>query len=316
MTAATHLKSLQALEMAIREGSLKDAAARLGITPAAVGQRIRALEDYLGTDLLLRGRSGLKPTADLAIAQADLKSAFAALDRVTAALDFRRVTEIHVVADTDWAELWLLPRLPAFRDVNPNILFCINGVGDVPLRLGAPDCRIEYGNLPGGDVLFRDRMLPVTGPDNLRRLAVWDDKLHMEGLPLLHLEAQRDDPLRPGWPEWFDSFGQRIEGVGRGVHYKHARLALEAVRQEVGFLACGLSLIQEDLDAGRVVLPFPPHQSIEAPMPYSLRISDHAVMRPQVQRFRDWLCAEGHATANFIATAAADQAPTASSALR
>jgi LysR family glycine cleavage system transcriptional activator len=51
MSAATHLKSLQALEMAIRVGSLKGAANHLGITPAAVGQRIRSLENYLGVDL-------------------------------------------------------------------------------------------------------------------------------------------------------------------------------------------------------------------------------------------------------------------------
>jgi len=69
--------------MAIRLGSLRDAAEQLGITPAAVGQRIRSLEDYLGTDLLVRGRSGLKPTADMHPALSDLKAAFAALDRVT-----------------------------------------------------------------------------------------------------------------------------------------------------------------------------------------------------------------------------------------
>jgi LysR family glycine cleavage system transcriptional activator len=45
MVAVTHLKSLQAVELAIRKGSLKEAADVLGITPAAVGQRVRALED-------------------------------------------------------------------------------------------------------------------------------------------------------------------------------------------------------------------------------------------------------------------------------
>jgi len=50
MTSVTHLKSLQALELAVREGSLTAAAVKLGITPAAVGQRIRSLEDYLGVD--------------------------------------------------------------------------------------------------------------------------------------------------------------------------------------------------------------------------------------------------------------------------
>ena len=58
MTAASHLKSLQALEMAIRMGSLKVAADQLRITPAAVGQRIRSLEEYLGTDLLCGGAPG------------------------------------------------------------------------------------------------------------------------------------------------------------------------------------------------------------------------------------------------------------------
>ena len=56
MAVTTHLKSLQALELAVRTGSFKAAAETLGITPAAIGQRIRSLEDYLGTDLLVRGR--------------------------------------------------------------------------------------------------------------------------------------------------------------------------------------------------------------------------------------------------------------------
>ncbi len=305
MTIASHLKSLQALEMAIRVGSLKNAAPRLGITPAAVGQRIRTLEEYLGTDLLLRGRSGLRPTPELERALDDLVAAFSALDRLTETLDFQRVTEIHVVADSDWADMWLQPRLPAFRADHPNIHFCINGAGDVPLRLGAPDRRIEYGDPAGGIELYRDRLLPLSGPDNLRRIADWDDTLHMEGMPLLHLAAQRDEPHRPGWPAWFDSFGQRIKGVGRGVHYKHARQALEAVREEVGFLLCGLLLVQGDIVANRVVLPFPAGQCIEAPMPYVLRISDHAAARPQVRRFCDWLAEQSRITRNDLARATA-----------
>jgi LysR family glycine cleavage system transcriptional activator len=66
MIAPSHLKSLQALELALRAGSLKSAADVLAITPAAVGQRIKTLEDYLGIDLVVRGRSGLRPTAALA----------------------------------------------------------------------------------------------------------------------------------------------------------------------------------------------------------------------------------------------------------
>ena len=288
MPAATHLKSLQALELAIREGSLKGAAEKLGITQAAVGQRIRSLETYLGTDLLLRGRSGLQPTPELQTALADLQSAFAALERATETLDFQRISEIHIVADPDWAELWLEPRLPAFRSKHPNLLFCINGAGDVPLRLGTPDLRITYGD-GSGEPLYRDAFLPVTGPDNPRRIADWDREMPMEGMPLLHLKDQRDRDDVPGWVAWFAEYGQRQTGTDRGVHYQNARVALEAARENVGFLVCGLSLVLEDLDSGALVLPFPSRQNLIAPHPYRMSIRHDSAARPQIKRFVSWL---------------------------
>lgn len=196
-----------------------------------------------------------------------------------------------------------MPRLPAFRAENPNILFCINGAGDVPMRLGAPDCRIEYRMPDKGEELFRESLLPVSGPDNLRRLADWDKDMPLEGMPFLHLEAQRDDPLRPGWQDWVDRFGYRREGATRGVHYRHARLALEAVRQNVGFLVCGLSLVAKDLEEGRVVLPYPVHQSLAAPLPYVLSLTGHGAARPQLQRFCDWLRDEARQTRDMVETA-------------
>ena len=108
-------------------------------------------------------------------------------------------------------------------------------------------------------------------------------------MPFLHLEAQRDDPQRRGWPHWVERFGYHREGAARGVHYRHARLALEAVRQNVGFLICGLSLVEDDLEQGRIVLPYPAHQSLVAPKPYVLTLTAHGTLRPQLQRFVDWL---------------------------
>lgn len=299
MTSATHLKSLQALELAVREGSLNAAAVKLGITPAAVGQRIRSLEDYLGTDLLMRGRSGLQPTPELQHALTDLRSAFAAMDRVVDTLNFQRVSEIHVVADPDWADLWLAPRLPEFRSQFPNIRFCINGNGDVPLRIGSPDLQIVYADAPG-KVLFRDVIVTATGPDNPRRLANWDAKNEMEGMPLLHLRRQRDQDDYPGWVAWFKAFGHREIGNDRGIHYPNARLALEAVRENVGFLVCGLSLMLRDLEEGNMVHPFPISKNIIAPFPYRLRTSPNAARRPQIQKFADWLELKSHETQRKI----------------
>ena len=297
---ATHLKSLQAIEVALRTGSLKAAAGELGITPAAVGQRIRALEDYLGTDLLVRGRSGLHPTPELSAALPDLRTAFSALDRVSLTLDFQRVSELHIVADPDWSELWLAPRLPSFREDHPNILFCINGAGDVPMRLGAPDIRVEYGGADKGEPLFSDYLVPVCSPDNLRRIADYDTEHEMEGMPLLHLEEHRSHRDKPGFREWFDAFGTRRTGADRGPYYKRAKMALEAVRKDVGFLVCGISLIESDLNQGSLVLPYPAEKGLSAPHPFRIRQREQTSQRPQLRRFVEWLKREAAETQEQI----------------
>src|SRR5580698_9901390 len=124
--ALSHLKSLQALELALRLGSLQAAGRAMWITPAAVGQRIKALEDYLGIELVVRGRSGLRPTSELSGAIEHLRVAFQELDTVSALLNLQRGDEIHIAATSDFAELWLRPRLERFRTQHPHVLFCIN----------------------------------------------------------------------------------------------------------------------------------------------------------------------------------------------
>ena len=80
------------------------------------------------------------------------------------------------------------------------------------------------------------------------------------------------------------------------MHYRHARLALEAVRQNVGFLICGLSLVEDDLAQGRIVLLYPAHQSLLAPRPYVLTVTAHGTQRPQLLRFLEWLRGEARST--------------------
>jgi LysR family glycine cleavage system transcriptional activator len=287
-----HLKSLQALELAVRTGSLKAASEQLGITPAAVGQRIKALEDYLGLDLLVRGRSGIRPTRELSAALAHLSAAFREMETVARVLDFQRVHEIHVVADTDWADLWLRPRLAGFKAQNPNILFCVNGVGDVPMRLGQADCEIWFGPSRNGseeDELFRDYLLPVSSPENTRRVSAVPSAERLEGFPLLHLDCYHADPSSIGWPQWVSRYGYRKTAAGRGIRYARIVQALEAVYSDAGLLICGLALAQGQLESGRLSLPFPLRQGAWTGHAYRVAFKETAARRSQVGLFRSWL---------------------------
>lgn len=331
MARVTHLNSLQALETAIRKGSLQGAAKQLGITPAAVGQRIRALESFLETDLLLRGRSGLQPTPVLRRALDDLTDAFDALGRVADTLDLQRTAEIHIVADADLSELWLARRLDAFRTEMPNVHFNLNGLGDVPMRLGAPDIVIDRnpkGRAADGEVLFHEIFAPVASPENAARIAdpdlvigpgtrprylpvggadVWRHSVKgsVEGFPLLHTQPRPEQPGTPNLAEWFETFGYQRTAPERGVRYTHIRDALDGARSDAGLVITGLSYILDDLAHDRLRLPFLPHQCLTSEHPYRMAVRQGALARPQVARFRDWLSAEAADLARRMAAVVA-----------
>src|SRR5512141_675491 len=54
-----HLNALRAFEAAARRLSFAAAAEELNVTASAVSQQITTLEDYLGSPLFVRGKSGL-----------------------------------------------------------------------------------------------------------------------------------------------------------------------------------------------------------------------------------------------------------------
>jgi LysR family glycine cleavage system transcriptional activator len=285
--------------MTIRKGSLKAAAEELSITPAALGQRIKTLEDFLGFDLLVRGRSGIRPTPELESALAHLGAGFRELETVTRILDFQRVHEIHIVADSDWADLWLKPRLDRFKQNHPNTLFCINGVGDVPVRLGQADCEVWLGSTRRGsneDVLFHDYLVPVSSPENTERIAKLQEAIRLEGFPLLHLDCYTTGEGTFGWPEWVRRHGYRKTATGRGIRYGQVINALEAVYSNAGLIICGLALIQPQVKDSKLSLPFPIFQGEWSGQPYRIAFTESALRRSQSNEFRNWLVSEASTT--------------------
>jgi len=303
MTGPSHLKSLQALDLALRTGSLRGAAQVLAITPAAVGQRIKALEDYLGFELLTRGRSGLRPTPELTNAVEPLAAAFDKLNTVSQLLDFQRINEIHIAANSDFVELWLQPRLARFKAAHPNILFCINAEGDVPLRLGQADCEITFskpGSDGGTDVLFGDFLAPIGSVENTERISkiAADDKL--EGFPLLHLDFYKDDPRAIGWPEWIGAHGYRKTALQRGIRFQRIAPALDAVFSSAGFMICGLALLSQLIDDHRISFPFSLATGAWTSHAYCANFRAGALVKPQVKRFRNWLIDESRVTQAWL----------------
>ena len=305
MFVLTHLKSLQALQLALRCGSLKGAAQLLAITPAAVGQRVKALEDYLGMQLVVRGRSGLQPTAALAQAMAHLDSGFRELQRVGDILDMQRSHEIHIAAAPDFAEMWLAPRLDQFRQLHPNIRFCVNGEGEAAMRLAPVDCEISFGPpRPGSGsdiVLFRDFVLPIASPEISQRLLRLAKRERLEGFPLLHLDFYKDDPQVPNWSAWIRQRRLKRTAPDRGIRFQRASRALEAVLANAGLTLCGVAMISGAIAAQSVSMPFPLSSGTWTSHAFQARLRSDALVRPQVKQFREWLVKESRLTEQWLA---------------
>ena len=77
-----HLNAYRALEATLRCGSQRAAADDLNVTPAAIAQHIRTLEDILGTPLFARTANGLQPSEAARAVADDLRTAFETLSRV------------------------------------------------------------------------------------------------------------------------------------------------------------------------------------------------------------------------------------------
>jgi LysR family transcriptional regulator, chromosome initiation inhibitor len=120
---------LAALAAVISEGSFERAARALHVTPSAVSQRIRQLEERVGAVLVQRGTpcavtaAGaplLRHAERVALLEADLPAALPGLRRERPGLLARRAT-LRIAVNADSLATWLVPALAHFAQAAPQV---------------------------------------------------------------------------------------------------------------------------------------------------------------------------------------------------
>ena len=124
----THLplNALRVFDAAARHLSFTRAADELAVTPAAVGQQIRALEDLLGVVLFRRTSKGLELTEEAGAGLAALRTGFLHFEDAVQAMQAGQSSHVYTIAaPRDFFAAWLAPRLAAFRAANPQVRFML-----------------------------------------------------------------------------------------------------------------------------------------------------------------------------------------------
>jgi LysR family glycine cleavage system transcriptional activator len=148
----THLplNALRVFDAAARHLSFTRAADELAVTPAAVGQQIRALEDVLGVVLFRRTSKGLELTDEAVAGLEPLRSGFLQLEDSVRAMQAGQSSHVYTIAaPRDFFAAWLAPRLGAFRAANPDVRYALVAGEDTDFTEANLDLAVRWTDGPG-----------------------------------------------------------------------------------------------------------------------------------------------------------------------
>ncbi len=149
----THLplNGLRVLDAAARHLSFTRAADELAVTPAAVGQQIRALEDTLGVVLFRRTAKGLELTPEGEAGLDALRAGFLQFEEAVRAMQAGQSSKtLTIAAPRDFTAKWLAPRLADFGRDDPELRFVLLSADEgLDFTQANLDLAIVYAEGPG-----------------------------------------------------------------------------------------------------------------------------------------------------------------------
>lgn len=293
------LNALRTFEAAARHGSFKLAAEELCVTQAAVSRQIQVLEEFYGLKLFLRGNRKVELTND---GHSLYLAASSALHHIATAsrelLRRNRQDYLSLTTTTAFAQLWLLPRLKRLRDQHPQLqLHLISGEGNPDYQEGFTAAvtlgLVEHPQYVA-EYLFAEEIFPVCTPEFLEQhpqLSTLDGLLTVTLLNLSasHWKARLWTPV--DWSFWLMRFGLDASVSKETMDFSHFSMLLDAVQQGVGVGLAWRHLVQQQLDAGKLVRPLNETYVAADRKHYFVCRRDLAASM-EMRILRDWLLAE------------------------
>jgi LysR family transcriptional regulator, glycine cleavage system transcriptional activator len=283
------LNGLRAFEAAARHLSFTRAASELNVTQTAISHQIRRLEDQLGKRLFVRKSRALALTSEARDYLPAVRTAFDDLRRATARLRRPDPEGLLIVSTTaSLAAKWLVTRVASFQDAHPEIEVRITTSPHlVDFQREEVDMAVRYGrgNWPGlrTQWLMAEDIFPVCSPalmSGTKPLSRPEDLAHHT---LLHTTVGRED-----WQLWLTAAGLPVSlALRRGLSFDQPFMALQAAMEGLGIALGRTRLVDADIAAGRLVVPF--DVKLPADAGYYIVAPEETADLGRISLFRDWL---------------------------
>jgi LysR family glycine cleavage system transcriptional activator len=289
------LNAVKAFEAIARCGGFGAAARELGVTPAAVSQQIKNLEDFFGTKLLARHNKRLQLTdAGLAIytESTEIMERLAEMTRRMLEEDVRTRFVISTLHSPGMR--WLNRQIPDFLRAEPDIR-CEFRIEPDPVDFARHhiDLRICYGNHLYPELvtipLVHDRVTPLCTPQWAQARDLADKGI--DGLrdeDLIHTVWSEGYTSTPGWADWFERAGRpRQPRLELGHKVELPSLAVDFALAGMGVALGQILLARDEIADGRLLTPFAPALSLG--YPYCAVASPAKHSKRSVSAFIDWI---------------------------
>ncbi|MFS0826951.1 LysR substrate-binding domain-containing protein [Pseudomonas phoenicis] len=288
---------LHVFACAARHLSFTRCAQELHITPGAVSQQMRLLEERLGFRLFVRRARGVELTAEGQRLAQTVSDAYGSIEAELLRLDAGEIRgTLRLRSIPSFLAKWLTPRLPRFQQRYP----------DIELRLVAEDSSqalhqdefdlaidLNDGSYPGmlSTPLLDEQIFPVCSPALLRGRPPLHGPADLMHYPLLHdITAWRGSSEYAEWEFYLDGIGAGGLDVRRGHTFNRNHLSIEAAIAGVGVAIARRTLLNDELERGALIVPFgvpiPNHKR------YVLLYSQAGLLQPGARAVHDWLVEE------------------------
>lgn len=280
------LRALLTFEAAARLGSFSKAARHLNVTTSAVSKQVAALERHLGEPLFLRSHKSVELTDRGRRYAHVIGRGVSQLSGDLRALGAAVTDTLNVVVDSDFALLWLLPRLPDLQRQHPSLQVRLHSrLGVSAEDLHAYDAALIWRQGDWLDFvfepLFTNLVFPVCAPSLLETVGAEDFGSRLSAPLLIN---DRD-------PEWWVKI-LRVLQVGDvdpaiSRTFDQTVLCLEAAAAGHGITVGDEVTTRPYLESGRLVIPF----DVQLPSPYAyyLVTTGKSESNGALPLFRRWL---------------------------
>lgn len=291
------LSALRAFEAAARHESFAQAAEELSITQPAVSKQVSLLEARIGLKLFERMHRCVRLTwhgKRLAPRLTD------ALDRMHVALEDLQsespsAAPLTIMVESDFAHLWLMPRLPSFERLLPDTpISVLTQIDPTELDQSVADCAVLWGggwwasceSVP----LFTNSAFPVCTPELARRLQ--EDPALLHELRLIH------DRSTDWWQRAALALDMPALDWTVGSVYNQTALCLEAAREGDGITIGDEVSSRWYLQEGSLAIPF--GISLPCPVSYYFLWRPHSGRDRETALLRDWLMEQAREHRHWI----------------